>query len=156
MIVFQNVTKRYKNNHYALKNVNLEIRSGEFVFVVGASGAGKSTLMKLLYSEEKATSGTISIGGLNIANISNEKIPNLRRCMGIVFQDYKLLQNQTVFDNVAYVIRTMGISSKDINARVNGALKIVGLYEKRKAKAFLFPCERAVKRCVNAGNKSKK
>ncbi|MBO5384838.1 cell division ATP-binding protein FtsE [bacterium] len=134
MIVFQNVTKRYKNNHYALKNVSLEIRSGEFVFVVGASGAGKSTLMKLLYSEEKATSGTISIGGLNIANISNEKIPNLRRCMGIVFQDYKLLQNQTVFDNVAYVIRTMGISSKDINARVNGALKIVGLYEKRKAK----------------------
>ena len=134
MIVFQNVTKRYKNNHYALKNVNLEIRSGEFVFVVGASGAGKSTLMKLLYSEEKATSGTISIGGLNIANISNEKIPNLRRCMGIVFQDYKLLQNQTVFDNVAYVIRTMGISSKEINARVNGALKIVGLYEKRKAK----------------------
>ena len=134
MIVFQNVTKRYKNNHYALKNVSLEIRSGEFVFVVGASGAGKSTLMKLLYSEEKATSGTISIGGLNIANISNEKIPNLRRCMGIVFQDYKLLQNQTIFDNVAYVIRTMGISSKDINARVNGALKIVGLYEKRKAK----------------------
>ena len=134
MIVFQNFTKRYKNNHYALKNVSLEIRSGEFVFVVGASGAGKSTLMKLLYSEEKATSGTISIGGLNIANISNEKIPNLRRCMGIVFQDYKLLQNQTIFDNVAYVIRTMGISSKDINARVNGALKIVGLYEKRKAK----------------------
>ena len=134
MIVFQNVTKRYKNNHYALKNVNLEIRSGEFVFVVCASGSGKSTLMKLLYSEEKATSGTISIGGLNIANISNEKIPNLRRCMGIVFQDYKLLQNQTVFDNVAYVIRTMGISSKEINARVNGALKIVGLYEKRKAK----------------------
>lgn len=134
MIVFQNVTKRYKNNHYALKNVSLEIRSGEFVFVVGASGAGKSTLMKLLYSEEKATSGTISIGGLNIANISNEKIPNLRRCMGIVFQDYKLLQNQTVFDNVAYVIRTMGISSKEINARVNGALKIVGLYEKKNAK----------------------
>ena len=134
MITFQNVTKRYKNNHYALKNVSLEIHSGEFVFIVGASGAGKSTLMKLLYSEEKATSGTISIGGLNIANISSEKIPNLRRCMGIVFQDYKLLQNQTVFDNVAYVIRTMGISSKEINARVNGALKIVGLFDKRKAK----------------------
>ena len=134
MITFQNVTKRYKNNHYALKNVTLDIKSGEFVFIVGASGAGKSTLMKLLYSEEKPTSGIISIGGLNIANIANSKIPNLRRCMGIVFQDYKLLQNQTVYDNVAYVIRTLGMSSKEINARVNGALKIVGLHDKINAK----------------------
>ena len=134
MITFQNVTKRYKNDHYALKNVSLEIHSGEFVFIVGAPGAGKSTLMKLLYSEEKPTSGVISIGGLNIANIANNKIPNLRRCMGIVFQDYKLLQNQSVYDNVAYVIRTMGISSKEIDARVNGALKIVGLHEKMRAK----------------------
>ncbi len=133
MITLQNVTKRYKNNHYALKNVSLEIHSGEFVFVVGASGAGKSTLMKLLYSEEKPTTGIVSIGGINIANLKNNKIPNLRRCMGIVFQDYKLLQNQTVFDNVAYVIRTLGISSKEINARVNGALKIVGLHHKKNA-----------------------
>jgi cell division transport system ATP-binding protein len=134
MITFQNVTKRYKNDHYALKNISLEIHSGEFVFIVGASGAGKSTLMKLLYCEEKPTCGIISIGGLNIANIANNKIPNLRRCMGIVFQDYKLLQNQTVYDNVAYVIKTMGISSKEINARVNGALKIVGLHDKLWAK----------------------
>ena len=133
MIKLKNVTKKYKNDHYALKNVNLEINSGEFVFVVGSSGAGKSTLMKLLYSEEKPTSGIVSIGGINIANIKSNKIPNLRRCMGIVFQDYKLLQNQTVFDNVAYVIRTLGISSKEINARVHGALKIVGLYEKMNA-----------------------
>ena len=133
MITFQNVTKRYKNDHYALKNVSLQIHSGEFVFIVGASGAGKSTLMKLLYSEEKPTSGIVSIGGLNIANLTNDRIPNLRRCMGIVFQDYKLLQNQTVYDNVAYVIRTLGISSKEIDARVNGALKIVGLHEKKKA-----------------------
>ena len=89
--------------------------------------------MKLLYGEEKPTTGFVSIGGINIANIRNDKIPNLRRCMGIVFQDYKLLQNQTVFDNVAYVIRTLGISSKEINDRVRGALKIVGLYEKRHA-----------------------
>lgn len=133
MIKLKNVTKKYKN-HYALKNIDLQIDSGEFVFVVGSSGAGKSTLMKLLYSEEKPTSGIVSIGGINIANIKNDKIPNLRRCMGIVFQDYKLLQNQTVFDNVAYVIRTLGISSKEINDRVSGALKIVGLYEKRNAK----------------------
>ena len=134
MITFQNVTKRYKNDHYALKNVSLEIHSGEFVFIVGASGAGKSTLMKLLYSEEKPTSGIVSIGGINIANLTNDKIPNLRRCMGIVFQDYKLLQNQTVYDNIAYVIRTLGISSSDIRTRVTGALKVVGLLDKAKAK----------------------
>ena len=133
MIQFRAVTKKYNNDNYALKNVNLDIQSGEFVFVIGASGAGKSTLMKLLYKEEQATGGTVAIGGINIANLSSEKIPNLRRCMGIVFQDYKLLPNKSVYDNVAYVIRTLGISTKEINARVIGALKIVGLYEKMKA-----------------------
>ena len=105
MIQLRSVTKKYKNN-YALKNINLDICSGEFVFVTGASGAGKSTLMKLLYKEETPSSGTILIGGVNIANLPPENVPSLRRCMGIVFQDYKLLQNQTVFDNIAYVIRT--------------------------------------------------
>lgn len=133
MIQLRSVTKKYKNN-YALKNVNLDILSGEFVFIVGSSGAGKSTLMKLLYKEETPSSGTVMIGGINIANLPSEKVPNLRRCMGIVFQDYKLLQNQSVYDNVAYVIRTLGISSKEINARVLGALKIVGLSDKIKAK----------------------
>lgn len=133
MIQLRSVTKKYKNN-YALKNINLDILSGEFVFIVGASGAGKSTLMKLLYKEETPTSGTVMIGGINIANLPSEKVPNLRRCMGIVFQDYKLLQNQSVYDNVAYVIRTLGISTKEINARVLGALKVVGLSDKVKAK----------------------
>ena len=133
MIQLRSVTKKYKNN-YALKNVNLDILSGEFVFIVGASGAGKSTLMKLLYKEETPTSGTVMIGGINIANLPSDKVPNLRRCMGIVFQDYKLLQNQSVYDNVAYVIRTLGISTKEINARVLGALKVVGLSDKIKAK----------------------
>ncbi|MDR1168781.1 MAG: cell division ATP-binding protein FtsE [Heliobacteriaceae bacterium] len=133
MIKFRNVTKKYTKDNYALKNVNLDILSGEFVFIIGASGAGKSTLMKLLYNEEHPTSGSVTIGGINIANLSNDKIPNLRRCMGIVFQDYKLLQNKTVYDNVAYVIRTLGISSKEINARVTGALKIVGLFNKKHA-----------------------
>lgn len=133
MIQLRSVTKKYKNN-YALKNVNLDILSGEFVFIVGSSGAGKSTLMKLLYKEEVPSSGTIMIGGINIANLPSEKVPNLRRCMGIVFQDYKLLQNQSVYDNVAYVIRTLGISTKEINARVLGALKVVGLSDKIKAK----------------------
>lgn len=133
MIQLRAVTKKYKNN-YALKNVNLDIKSGEFVFVTGASGAGKSTLMKLLYKEETPTSGTVLIGGINIANLPSDKVPNLRRCMGIVFQDYKLLPNISVYDNVAYVIRTLGMSTKEISTRVIGALKIVGLMEKRNSK----------------------
>ena len=133
MIQLRSVTKKYKNN-YALKNINLDILSGEFVFITGASGAGKSTLIKMLYKEETPTTGTVLIGGINIANLPPEKVPNLRRCMGIVFQDYKLLQNQTVYDNIAYVIRTLGISSSDIRTRVTGALKVVGLLDKAKAK----------------------
>jgi len=133
MIQLRSVTKKYTNN-YALKNINLDILSGEFVFLIGASGAGKSTLIKMLYKEEVPTSGTVMIGGIDIAKLPTEKVPNLRACMGIVFQDYKLLPNQSVYDNVAYVIRTLGISSKEINARVLGALKIVGLSDRLKAK----------------------
>lgn len=133
MIQLRSVTKKYKNN-YALKNINLDILKGEFVFITGASGAGKSTLMKMLYNEETPTTGTVLIGGINIANLPSDKVPNLRRCMGIVFQDYKLLQNQTVYDNIAYVIRTLGISSSDIRERVTGALKVVGLLNKANAK----------------------
>lgn len=133
MIQLRAVTKKYKNN-YALKNVNLDIMSGEFVFVTGTSGAGKSTLMKLLYKEEVPTSGTVLIGGINIANLPSQKVPNLRRCMGIVFQDYKLLPNMSVYDNIAYVIRTLGMSTKEISMRVMGALKVVGLLDKMKSK----------------------
>ena len=136
MIQLRSITKKYKNN-YALKNINLDILTGEFVFITGASGAGKSTLMKMLYKEETPTTGTVLIGGINIANLPYDKVPNLRRCMGIVFQDYKLLQNQTVYDNISYVIRTMGISSKEIESRVMGALKVVGLEDKWKSR----PCE---------------
>ncbi len=134
MIKLRSVTKKYKNNEYALKNINLDIVSGEFVFLTGPSGAGKSTLMKLLYREETPTIGTVMIGRTNVANLPDERIPDLRRKMGIVFQDYKLLQNQSVYDNVAYVIRTLGMSTKDINARVLSALKIVGLSNKIKSK----------------------
>ncbi len=133
MIQLRAVTKKYKNK-YALKNINLDIFPGEFVFLVGKSGAGKSTLMKILYKEETPSSGTVVIGGINLAKLTSDKVPNLRRCMGIVFQDYKLLQQQTVYDNVAYVIRTLGMSSKEVHARVTGALKVVGLIDKMKAK----------------------
>ncbi len=133
MIQFRNVTKKYKNGNFALKNINLDIKPGEFVFVVGASGAGKSTLMKLLYHEELPTSGIVTIGGKDIGKLSNDEVPSIRRCMGIVFQDYKLLQNKTVYDNVAYVIRTLGISTKEIRSRVTSALNIVGLSDKLTA-----------------------
>ena len=134
MIQLRGVTKKYKNQ-YALKNINLDIMVGEFVFLTGASGAGKSTLMKLLYREEQPTSGIIIIAnGINLANLPDDKIPDLRRCMGIVFQDYKLLPNMSVYDNVAYIARTQGMSTKEINKRVSEALKVVGLSDKINAK----------------------
>lgn len=133
MIQLRNVYKRYKDN-YALQNINLDIMSSEFVFLTGSSGAGKSTLMKLLYREEIPTSGTVMIGNINIAKLPSDRVPNIRRCMGIVFQDYKLLQNISVYDNIAYVIRTLGMRNKEIQERVMGALKIVGLSNKMNAK----------------------
>ena len=136
MIIVRDLVKQYKNK-YALRGVNLHIRPGEFVFLVGSSGAGKSTLMKMMYLEERPTRGNVHIAGIDIGNLSPNKIPSLRRCMGIVFQDYKLLQNHTVYDNIAYVIRTMGISSREIESRVMVALKVVGLEDKWKSK----PCE---------------
>ena len=136
MIILSDVVKQYKNK-YALRGINLHIRPGEFVFLVGSSGAGKSTMMKMLYLEERPTRGDVYVAGINIGNLSPNKVPSLRRCMGIVFQDYKLLQNHTVYDNIAYVIRTMGISSREIESRVMGALKVVGLEDKWKSR----PCE---------------
>ncbi len=136
MIQLRNVYKQYKNV-YALYNINLDIMSSEFVFLTGSSGAGKSTLMKLLYREETPTSGTVMIGNINIAKLPNDRVPNIRRCMGIVFQDYKLLQNISVYDNIAFVIRTLGMRSREIQERVIGALKVVGLSSKMNAK----PCE---------------
>lgn len=133
MIQLRNVTKRFKNGTYALKNVNLEIKQGEFVFIVGASGAGKSTLMKLLYHEETPTTGVVKIYGKDLNTLKNDDIPTLRRQMGIVFQDYKLLSNKTVYDNVAYVIRTLGISTKTIRSKVTTALSVVGLADKANA-----------------------
>lgn len=133
MIQLRNVYKKYKDI-YALQNINLDIMSSEFVFLTGSSGAGKSTLMKLLYREETPTSGTVMIGNINIAKLPNDRVPNIRRCMGIVFQDYKLLPNISVYDNIAYVIRTLGMRTKDIQDRVTGALKVVGLLNRMNAK----------------------
>ena len=124
-----NTTKRYGNT-YALRELNLEIEMGEFVFFVGPSGAGKSTIMKLLYREEVASSGTVLVGRVDISQLKPTQVPKLRRRMGIVFQDFKLLPGQTAFDNVAYVLRALGVGPTEIRKRVLGALKVVGLIDK--------------------------
>ncbi len=129
MIQFIDTTKRYENC-VALQNVNFEINMGEFVFFVGPSGAGKSTIMKLLYREEKASSGKVLVGRIDVAKLSSGEVPKLRRRMGIVFQDFKLLPSQSAFDNVAYVLRALGVSPTEIRKRVLGALKVVGLIDK--------------------------
>ncbi len=132
MIRFRNTVKTY-GAHRALDCINLQIQVGEFVFLTGTSGAGKSTLMKMIYREERPTRGQVLVGGVDVAKIKNNKIPCLRRRMGIIFQDFKLLSEQNVFDNVAFVIKALGMSDREINRRVKGAIKIVGLYDKIKA-----------------------
>ena len=136
MIKLKNITKVYGNIR-ALDGVNLEIGAGEMVMLVGASGAGKSTLMKLLYREERPTSGQIIIGNIDVSSLSHSKIPYLRRRMGIVFQDFKLLPHKSAFENVAYALRGLGAEEYEIQKRVSGALKLVGLLER----AFNLPGE---------------
>lgn len=133
MIKFLNVTKRY-GNAYALRDASFEIDMGEFVFLVGPSGAGKSTALKLIYREEIATSGSVIVGRVDVSELPHSKVPMLRRRMGIVFQDFKLLPGQSAFDNVAYVLRALGVGPTEIQKRVLGALKVVGLIDKVEAR----------------------
>ena len=130
MITFDNVTKVYPDGKRALSNVSLEIADGEFVFVVGASGAGKITLTKLLLCEEKISGGRIQIDRFNLSRMSRFKIPKLRRTIGIVFQDFRLLPNMTAAENVAFAMHVIGESPKKIRARVPNFLKLVGLEDK--------------------------
>lgn len=132
MIKFLDVTKTYGATT-ALNDVSFEIEMGEFVFLVGPSGAGKSTIMKLIYREEMASSGTVLVGRMDVSELKAHHVPKLRRRMGIVFQDFKLLPGQTAFDNVAYVLRALGVAPDEIRKRVLGALKVVGLIEKLDA-----------------------
>lgn len=130
MIRLQNVCKNY-GGRPALSNVNLHIALGEFAFLVGPSGAGKSTLMRLLYREETPTSGNVLISGVNLNRLSAGQIPLLRRRLGIIFQDFKLLNSQTVFNNVAYVLRALGVDEREVAKRVSSALAVVNLEHKR-------------------------
>lgn len=132
MIEFKNVSKTYDNGTEALKNVNLKIEDGEFVFVVGSSGAGKSTFLKLIMREQVANSGTVLINGFNLNTMPKKKIPMLRRTMGIVFQDFRLIPTMTVFDNVAFAMRVIGTKEKEIRKRVPYILSLVGLTSKAR------------------------
>jgi cell division transport system ATP-binding protein len=127
MIKFINVSKFYPPNTYALRNVTFHIEPGEFVSIVGQSGAGKTTIVKLLIAEERPTEGKIIIGGWDITNIKPYEIPYLRRQIGVVFQDFKLLPKKTVYENIAFALEVVGAPTKKIKNIVPQLLKIVGL-----------------------------
>ena len=128
MISFDHVSKQYRHgNRPALENVSFTIDRGEFVFLVGSSGSGKSTLLRLLLHEEVANEGIVTLDGVNVGKLRNRKLPAFRRKLGIVFQDFRLLPNKTVFDNIAFGMQVVGKSRKEIKARVPEVIDLVGL-----------------------------
>ena len=127
MIEMMNVTKKYDKGITAINNLSIQIKDGEFVYVVGPSGAGKSTFIKMMYREEKATKGRIRVGKYDLMKIRDRQIPFLRRYVGVVFQDFKLLQHKTVFENVAYAMEVIEKSPREIKRRVEDVLELVNL-----------------------------
>lgn len=127
MIEMMNVTKKYNKGITAINNLSIQIKDGEFVYVVGPSGAGKSTFIKMMYREEKATKGRIRVGKYDLMKIKDRQIPFLRRYVGVVFQDFKLLQHKTVFENVAYAMEVIEKSPREIKHRVEDVLELVNL-----------------------------
>jgi cell division transport system ATP-binding protein len=135
VIRFENVTKLYpKQEKPALDRVNLDIAKGEFVFLVGLSGSGKSTFLRLCLREDMPTSGTITVAGKDLGTLASHKVPELRRQVGTVFQDFRLLPNKTVFENVAFTLHVLGYTQKEINREVPEVLELVGLEEKADRK----------------------
>ncbi|BBB91736.1 MAG TPA: cell division ATP-binding protein FtsE [Methylomusa anaerophila] len=130
MIYMSEVSKIYSNGLVALADITVEIASGDFVFIVGPSGAGKSTFIKLIFREELPSSGKIVVNGRNVANMSPGDVPYLRRNLGIVFQDFRLLPNKTVYDNVAFAMRVVEAPRREIQKRVYNVLELVGLRHK--------------------------
>lgn len=131
-INIKNVLKQYKNGVTAVYDVNLTIDKGEFVFLMGASGSGKSTLIKLLYREEKPTKGEITLAGTNVAKLKNRKVFKLRRKIGVVFQDFRLLPKLTVYENVAFALEILGMRKDEVREKTLKALELVGLKNKVK------------------------
>jgi len=131
VITFERVTKRYdKRNRPALQDITLDIQPGEFVFLVGASGSGKSTFLRLVLREEKATVGKVIVAGRDVGRLSRWKVPQLRRGMGAVFQDFRLLQSKTVYQNVAFTLQVLGRKNSQIERSVPEVLDLVGLADK--------------------------
>ena len=130
LIRLKNVNKKYKNGVTAIYDMNLSIKKGSFVFVIGGSGSGKSTLIKMVYREEKPTSGQIVVGGVNVAKLRNKKVYKLRRKLGIVFQDYRLLPKLTVFENVAFAMEVLGAKKDETREKTLKAIEMVGLKNK--------------------------
>lgn len=126
------VSKVYSNGSVALSNVNVEIKKGEFVFVVGPSGAGKSTFTKLIFREELPTQGSLVVNGRNVGNLTPREVPYLRRSLGIVFQDYRLLPNKTAYDNVAFAMQVVEAPRREMQKRVQHVLDLVGLRSKSR------------------------
>ena len=132
MIDFVNVTKTYETGTHALNGIDLHIDDGEFVFLVGASGSGKSTMIKLLTAEFQPTGGSINVNGYQLEKIKRSAIPYMRRTLGVIFQDFRLIDNKTVYENVAFAMRVIGASSKEIKQRVPYVLELVGLENKAR------------------------
>ena len=133
MVIMQNVRKVYESsNTVALDNVSLTIEDGEFVFLVGPSGSGKTTLMKLITGEVRPTSGRVVVNDFDMGTIRRRKLPKMRRTLGVVFQDYRLIENMNVYDNVAFAMRVVGAPNKDIRVRVPYILELVGLEGREK------------------------
>ena len=127
MIRMTNVEKTYDNGTHALNGISFQIDDGEFVFLVGPSGSGKSTIIKLLTGEVVPTSGRVIINGFSMGRISQKQIPYLRRSIGVIFQDFRLIQNKTVFENLSLAMRAVGASSREIRSRIPYVLELVGL-----------------------------
>ncbi|WLR41479.1 cell division ATP-binding protein FtsE [Bacillus carboniphilus] len=137
MIVMKNVSKKYKNGVLAISDLSVTIRSGEFVYIVGPSGAGKSTFIKMIYREVKPTKGEITIKKQNLSQIKEKNVPFLRRSIGVVFQDFKLLPNLTAYENVAFALEVIGESKASIRKKVLDILDLVQI----KHKARFYPSE---------------
>ncbi|MCD7741196.1 MAG: cell division ATP-binding protein FtsE [Ruminococcus sp.] len=133
MVEFKNVSVTYSSGVDALNHVNLKINDGDFAFVVGSSGAGKSTLIKLILKEIDATDGDVMVNGFNLTKLRRRKIPALRRTIGVVFQDFRLIPTMTVYENVAFVLRVIDAPAKYIRSRVPYVISLVGLQEKAKS-----------------------